>query len=344
MKYKRVVITRHGGPEVLEVVEDELPEPQAGQIRVKILAAGVANTDTMLRQSSVPGLGAPSPPYTPGKELVGVVDKLGDGVSTLELGQTVASCLEGFGAYSESICVSETELTPAPPSLDPAEVVCLVANYAVAYQVLHRAAQVAPGERVLIHGAAGGIGTALLQLGRLADLEMYGTASTAKQALVASLGAIPIDYKKEDFVERILSLTGDGVDVVCDAIGGSYVPRSYKTLRRGGRLVVFGGVSFAAEGILGMLWNNMILTRILNLIPDKRATINYMMRGGAKAYSRPEWYPEDLAKLFDLLAQKKIKPMVTRLPMAEAVRAHEMIGEASVSGKVVLMCNAGQTE
>ena len=339
MKYKRVVITRHGGPEVLQIVEDDLPEPQSGQVRVKILAAGVANTDTMLRASNMPGLGAPSPPYSPGKELVGVVDKLGDGASTLEVGQTVASCLAGFGAYSEYICAPETEMTPVPPGLDPAEAVCLVANYAVAYQVLHRAARVAPGERVLIHGAAGGIGTALLQLGKIAEMEMYGTASTGKQELVANLGATPIDYRKENFVERIYKLTGDGVDVVCDSIGGSYVLRSYKTLRPGGRLVVFGAVSFAKDGMLSILWNNMILTKILNLFPDKRSTLNYMMRGGETSNSRPEWYPEDLSTLFDLLKQGQIKPIVTRLPLIAAARAHEMIGEASASGKIVLMCD-----
>jgi NADPH:quinone reductase-like Zn-dependent oxidoreductase len=117
------------------------------------------------------------------------------------------------------------------------------------------------------------------------------------------------------------------------------VPRSYKTLRPGGRLVVSGGVSFASEGVLAMLWNNMILTRILNAIPDKKTTMNYIMRGGAKKHSRPEWYPEDLSKLFDLLAQKKIEPIVTRIPLVEAARAHELIGNASVRGKVVLMCN-----
>ena len=341
MKYKRVVITRYGGPEVLQVVEDELPEPQVGHVRVRILAAGIANTDTMLRESNVPGLGAPSPPYTPGKELVGAVDKLGAGVSTLKVGQTVAASLSTtFGAYAEYTCAPESDLAPVPAGLDPAAAVCLVANYAVTYQVLHRAAQVSAGERVLIHGAAGGIGTALLQLGQLAGLEMYGTASTGKQELVANLGATPIDYKKEDFVERILSLTGDGVDVVCDAIGGSYVWRSYKTLRPGGRSVIFGGVSFASEGMLAMLWNNMILTRILNFVPDKKATMNYIMRGGAKVHSRPEWYPEDLSKLFDLLGQKKIEPIITRMPLVEAARAHEMIGNASVRGKIVLMCDA----
>ena len=341
MKYDRAVITRHGGPEVLQIVEDELPEPQSGQVRVKILAAGIANTDAMLRAGTRLGkmLGEPSLPYTPGKELVGVVDKLGDGATTLEVGQTVASCLRGFGAYAEYLCAPETEMTPVPPGLDPTEVVCLVANYAVAYQVLHRAAQVAPGERVLIHGAAGGIGTALLQLGQLAELEMYGTASTGKLEFVANLGATPIDYRKEDFVARILSLMGDGVDVVCDPIGGSYVRRSYRTLRPGGRLVAFGAVSSVKEGALGILWNNMVLSKILNLISDKRAVMGYIMRGGAKDNSRSEWYPEDLSKLFDLLAQKQIAPIVTRIPLAEASRAHELIGTAAARGKVVLMCN-----
>ena len=227
MKYRRVVITEHGGPEVLQLIEDDLCDPFPGQVRVRVLAAGVANTDTMLREKSVPGLGAPVPPYTLGKELVGVVEALGDEVSSLNVGQTVASCLAGFGAYAEALCVSETELTPVPAGLDPAEAVCLVANYAVAYQVLHRAAKVRPGERVLVHGAAGGIGTALLQIGKLVALDVYGTASTRKQDLVAELGAIPIDYTKDDFVERVHSLTGDGVDVVCDSIGGSYVRRSY---------------------------------------------------------------------------------------------------------------------
>ena len=338
MKYKCVVITRYGGPEVLQVVEDELPEPQTGQVRVKILASGIAATDTMLRQNNVPGLGAPSPPYTPGKELVGVVDKLGEGVSILEVGQTVASCLTGFGAYSEYICAPETEMTPVPPGLDPAEAVSLVANYVVAYQVLHRAARVAPGERVLIHGAAGGIGTALLQLGKLTEVEMYGTASSNKQELVASLGATPIDYRNEDFVQRIFSLTGDGVDVVCDSIGGSYVWRSYKTLRPGGRLVVFGGVAFAAEGMPNMLWGNLVLRPILNLIPDRRAALTYV-RGDTKKNSSPEGVREDLSKLFDLLAQKKIEPIVTRMPLVEAARAHELIGKAYVRGKIVLMCN-----
>ena len=145
------------------------------------------------------------------------------------------------------------------------------------------------------------------------------------------------DGVDDDFMVDMI-LTGDGVDVVCDSIGGSYVRRSYKTLRQGGRLVVFGGVSFATEGMLSMLWNNMVVTRILNILPDSRAVMRYQ-RGEPELHSAPEWVREDLAKLFDLLAEEKIKPIVTRMPLVEAARAHELIGEGAVQGKIVLMCN-----
>ncbi len=326
MKYKRVVITRRGGPEVLQVVEDELPEPQSGEVRVKILAAGVSFADVMIREVKVPGLGTPPMPFSPGADLVGVVDKLGDGVSTVELGQMVAA-RPTFGSHAEFICLPATELMPVPSGLDPAEAVCLVVDYVLAYQVLHRAARVRPGERILIHGAAGGTGTALLQLGKLAGLEMYGTASSGKHELVASLGATPIDYKKEDFVKRIRILTGDGVDVVTDPIGGAHVRRSYKTLRRGGRLVIYGAYSVVNDGILKSVGGLMFWGKILNLIPDKRAAMTYFM--DKPKSSSPEWCREDLSKLFDLLAQEKIKPIIERMPLVEAARAHELLGKAS---------------
>ena len=174
-KNRRVVVTRHGGPEVLRVVEDDLTEPRFGEVRVQILAAGVSAYDVMHRRSgSLPG--TPRIPYTPGEDIVGVVDKLGQGVSGVELGQTVVGYPRG-GGYAEFVCLRAAELVPVPPSLDPVEAVCLVVNYLTAHLSMHRTAQIRSGERVLIHGAAGGVGTALLQLGKLAGLEMYGTAS-----------------------------------------------------------------------------------------------------------------------------------------------------------------------
>src|SRR5947209_16233220 len=237
MKYKRIIITHPGGPEVLQVVEDDVVEPQPGMVRVKVLTAGVAFADVALRRGTYPKQA--SGPVTPGYDIVGVVDKIGADVTGFTPGQRVAA-LTGMGGYTEYICLPHTELVPVPDELDPAEAVSLVLNYVTAYQLLHRIAKVKPGERILIHGAAGGVGTALLQLGKLSNLEMYGTASSSKQALISALGGTPIDYQHEDFVERVQSLTGDGVDVVFDAVGGENLERSYHTLRVGGRLVGYG--------------------------------------------------------------------------------------------------------
>jgi NADPH:quinone reductase-like Zn-dependent oxidoreductase len=127
MKYRRVVVTRHGGPDVLQVVEEDLPEPQAGEVRVKVLAAGVSAYDLMLRRSgSVPG--TPRVPFTPGVDIVGLADELGEGVSTVQPGQMLAASASG-GGYAEFICLPASELVPVPSGVDLAEAVCLVANY-----------------------------------------------------------------------------------------------------------------------------------------------------------------------------------------------------------------------
>ncbi|HEY9650040.1 MAG TPA: alcohol dehydrogenase catalytic domain-containing protein, partial [Coleofasciculaceae cyanobacterium] len=205
MKYKRVIITHHGGPEVLQVIEDELPEPQAGEVRVKILATSAAFTDVLVREGLYPGI--PPVPFSPGYDIVGSIDKLGTGVSTLKLRQRVVA-LTIVGGYAEYLCLPAAELVPIPVNVDPIEAVCLVLSYVTAYQLLHRVAKVKPGERILIHGAGGAVGMALLQLGKLKNLEMYGTASQGKHEFVSHLGATPIDYQNEDFVERIRQLTG----------------------------------------------------------------------------------------------------------------------------------------
>ena len=192
-------------------------------------------------------------PFTPGEDIVGVVDKLGEGVSTVEPGQMVAGVTFGdAGGYAEFICLPASELVPVPSGVDPAEAVCLVVNYLTAHMAMHRTANVRSGERILVHGAAGGVGSALLELGKLAGLEMYGTASKYNHELVSALGATPIDYRTEDFVERIRSLTGDGVDAVFDPIGGArQIWRSYRALRKGGRLVWFGMAATTKAGRAG---------------------------------------------------------------------------------------------
>src|SRR5215831_17940136 len=343
MKYKHVVIPRFGGKESLSLVEDELLEPRANEVRVKVLAAGVSFADILMREGVHPeSWNLARTPFTPGWDVVGVVDKLGDKVSTWQTGHIVAA-LPIVGGYSEYIILSSNELVPVPPGLDYAESVSLVLNYTTAYQMLHRCAHVQDGETILINGgAAGGVGTALLQLGKLANLKkMYGTASRRKHDIVSDLGGIPIDYKSVDLVQEIAKVTSHdnndygesvGVDIVFDGIGGKSLKSSYEILRSGGRLVAYGGTPTTDLGD----WLTMFT---LNLVPDKRIFMLYSIQTLKRL--KPDWYNEDLTLLLDLLKQGKTKPIVaTKMPLNEAARAHELLaGGGSVEGKIVLICN-----
>jgi NADPH2:quinone reductase len=336
MKHHRVVVTRHGGPEVLQVIEEDIPEPQAGEARIVVLAAGVSAYDAMNRRHHFPG--APSVPYTPGEDVVGVVDEVGEGVSTVEPGQTVAAFTFGAGGgYAEYICRPAAELVPVPAGVDSAQAVCLVVNYLTSYLAMHETAKVQRGERVLVHGAAGGVGSALLELGRLAGLEMYGTASSYNHELVSALGATPIDYRTEDFCQRIQGLCGDGVDAVFDPIGGArQIWRSYRSLRAGGRLVWFGMAATKDKG-LWVIPATLLMQGLLMIMPgDKRAPL--MPDLGTHTQAHDGWYQNTLAELFDALAEGKLQPVVAeRIPLLEAVRAHELLERGGYAGKVVLV-------
>ena len=354
VRNKRVVISRLGGPEVLEVREEDLPEPGLGEVRVRILATGVSLPDLMMREGVHPE--APRPPFTPGWDLVGVVDKPGVGAYALEPGQIVAA-LPVWGANAQYICLPEEELVSVPGELDPAEALVVVFNYATAYQMMRRTARVKPGQRVLIHAAAGGIGTALLQLGRLLDLEMYGTASAGKHGLVSSLGATPIDYHNVDFAEEVLRLTDDGVDVVFDGICSTdYLRRSFKSLRPDGKVVAYGFTSRLRGGRLAggrHRLQGLARLRALAAIGGSMAA-SYLVAGNKRitTYSiqwlkrfRPTWYREDLIALFELLREGKIKPIISeRIPLDEVARAHVLLGKGSVMGKVVLLCDTRHGE
>ena len=176
---KRVVVDHYGGPEVLRIIEDDVPEPGPGEVRVRVLAAGVSYTDAMLRAGTY--LGVPKPPFTPGYELVGVVEELGPGSSRLRVGDRIGA-LTVWGADAERVCVLEENAVEVPEDLDPAEVLSLVFIHMTAYQLLHRTAEVKRGETVLVHGAAGRVGTAVLELGAAAGLRMYGTCSGRDRA------------------------------------------------------------------------------------------------------------------------------------------------------------------
>ena len=334
-------MTRYGGPEELRVVEDERPDPKPGEVRVRVLAAGVSLPDLLMREGVHPE--TPRLPFTPGWDLVGVVDRLGEGIAGIEPGGIVAA-LPIHGAYAEFVCLPQGELVPVPPGLDPAEAVSLVLNYITAYQMLHRSAKVRRGQRVLIHGAAGGVGSALLQLGRVAGLEMYGTCSSGSASAVTDLGAIPIDYRQLDFVQEIHRLTGEGVDVVFDGIGGTHIWRSRGALRPGGRVVAYGLTGSLrggrlASGRRGRLHGIPIFGVYIAggwLLPGRRRVVPYSIQWLKRL--RPAWFRQDLMALFDLLRQRRIAPLIAqRFPLVEARRAHELLGGGGVTGKFVLI-------
>ena len=343
-RHARIVVSQYGGPEELRLVEEERPEPKEGEVRVRVLAAGVSLPDLMMREGIHPE--TPKLPFTPGWDMVGVVDRLGAGVSGLEPGQVVAA-LPIHGAYAEYVCLPHRELVPVPPGVDAAEAVSLVLNYVTAYQMMHRSARVRPGQRVLIHGASGGVGTALLQLGRLAGVEMYGTCSARGASTVRELGGIPIDYRQQDFVEEIRCRTGAGVDAVFESIGGSHIWRSRKALRPGGRVVAYGLTGSLSGGRLASgrpprrnrlhgVPAYLLYMAAGWLLPGRKRVMIYSIQWLKRL--KPAWFREDLLSLFDLLRQKQIQPLISRrFPLAGAMRAHELLGEGGVTGKFVLV-------
>ncbi|NDJ77061.1 MAG: zinc-binding dehydrogenase [Chloroflexi bacterium] len=333
--YKRVILAGVGGPEALEVITAPLPEPEPGEVRIKVQATGISFADVACRLGKYPT--APTRPFTPGYDLAGVVDALGAGVTGLNVGQPVAAILPKFGANAEYVTVPEALVVPMPEGLDPAAAVSIVLNYLTAHRLLHKTASVQPGERVLVHSAAGGVGTALLELGRIAELALYGTASQAKHDLLQQYGATPIDYRSEDFVARIGELTnGEGVDVVMDAVGGEVFRRSYGILRRGGRLISYGYLSAASGGPLTVPVT-LLRVYLYRLRPDGKRTLFY---GSTPPMARSDnaWYRETLGELLRLLHAGQITPVIgARFPLDEVADAHALFDEKAVRGKIVLV-------
>jgi NADPH:quinone reductase-like Zn-dependent oxidoreductase len=334
-KYARVIVNRWRR---LELVEEDLPTPRPGEVRVKMLAAGVSLPDVMMREGVHPE--ARRPPFTPGWDIVGVVDALGEGAGAVPPGAMVAA-LPIVGGYAEYLCLAETELVRVPPQLDPAEAVCLILNYVTAYQMLHRSAQARPGETALVHGAAGGVGTALLQLARLHGVRTYGTASTGKLQTVERLGGHAIDYRRSDFLKVVRGLPRGGVDVVFDGVGGWNLLRSWRALVPGGRLVAYGLGSFFVGGkrdlrrmVAGA--TGWAAAYALSRLTRRKSLSVYSIQMLKRR--KPDWFRQDLTTLFDLLARGELKPVIDRrLPLEQAALAHELLGKGETVGKIVLV-------
>ena len=330
-----VQVRRFGGPDELEVVDAPLPTAGRGEVRVRVLASGVEYTDVVIRRHLYPQTMRRRPPFVLGYDVVGEIDQLGDGVRGFQLGDRVAD-MTVVGSNAAYRTLRASDLTRVPAGVDAAEAAALILSWTTAYQLLHRAARVQRGQRVLVHGAAGAVGQALLVLGRLAGLELWGTARGEHAALIRELGATPIDYQREDFT-RVLP---GGFDVVFDGIGEDGYRRSFAALKRGGLLCAYGysaGVQAQRRMLTILMWiaRLYLWRRFLSWLPGgKRArfySINVMRA------RHPAWFREDLERLFGLLATRAIRPRVAeRISFDEVAEAHRRLEAGGLEGKLVL--------
>lgn len=333
MKYRSLIVRKHGGPEVLEVAEHELRPPKKGEVRIRVLAASVSRPDVTVRRGEALYSGTflgQKLPFTPGYSVIGQVDAVGEGVTQVQPGDRVG-VLTVTGGYTEVLYWRADRLIPVPAALDPVQAVPLILNYIVAYQAMHRKAQVKAGNKALIIGASGGIGTALLQLGQLAGLEMYAIASKGKHTILTEYGATPIDYRSQDFFEIIRHSEPHGLDVVLDGMMRIEMMRkALSLLQRGGRMVSFGEPASRAE-----LYRILCLTLRTSLPGSGKSLSLY----GTSTYSLFDKKPylEDWATLFRLLGEGKINPVIAaEFPLLEAAKANSLLESGQVVGNVVL--------
>lgn len=325
-----VQIRAFGAPDALEVVDAPMPSARRGEVRVRVLASSIEYTDAVIRRHLYPWVRS-QPPFVMGYDVVGEIDQLGDGVTGFQLGDRVAD-MTVLGSNTAYRTLRADQLTRVPEGVDAADAAALILSWTTAYQLLHRAARVQPGQRALVQGAAGAVGQALLVLGGMAGLALWGTARGKHAALIRELGATPIDYKREDFT-RVLP---DGFDVVFDGIGEDGYRRSFAALKRGGLLCAYGftaGVRAQRRMRTMLMWVARLY--VWSLSPGGKRARGYSINLMRTAH--PAWFKEDLERLFGLLAAGAIRPRVAeRIAFDQVVDAHRRLEAGGLDGKLVL--------
>lgn len=335
MRSRKVFVEGRGGPEVLRIRLEDVPLPRRGEVRIRVHRAGVAFGDVMRRR----GVLAPPWAFTPGYDVVGIVEALGPGASRATKGTRVAAFLPGpgFGGYADHVVVREECLVIIPADVTDDVAITLGLNYITAQQLIQRVTRLSPGESALVHGAAGGLGTALLDLGGMHGLRLFGTASERKHAHLVVRGCHPIDYKSADFVEQIRVLTKQGVDAVFDGIGGAHLARSYQALGPRGILVSLGVSGDLTSGVSALLRTAAFIAQF-KLKKDKKRTCAYAIgwsRGCSPADCRRDW-----ESLIEMAVARSFVPLVGAVvPLDKVSEAHRLLDEAAVQGKVVLSCD-----
>ncbi len=333
MPFTQVVLNAFGGPEELQLREvATLPEPQSGEVRLRVRVTSAAFTDVMIRKGLYPDI-KEKPPFVPGYDLVGVVDALGPDVAGYAPGDRVAD-LTTIGAYSEVICLPADRLTKVPDGVSDEDALAMILSAVTSYQMLHRVARAAAGQSILIHGAGGAVGTAMLQLARDAGIDAYGTDVAAKHDLIRACGGTPIDADAPDLAAAIATAVPEGVDIAFDPLGGESFARSLHALKPGGMLVAYGFMN-EVLGHGGSIPLDVVKLKLWDWLPNGHATAFYSI--GAMRRRHPSWFTDDLATLFDMLVQGRLRPAVAEtLPLSQAQTAHARVEAGEVPGKLIL--------
>jgi NADPH:quinone reductase-like Zn-dependent oxidoreductase len=341
---RAVVQTGVGGPEVLQVQERPDPSAGPGEVRIAVQAAGINFADTMARMGLYPD--APKPPCVLGYEVSGEVESIGEGVEDVKLGDRVVAGVR-FGGHAELVAIPAQQVLPLPDRLSFEQGAAVPVNYATAYCALFIMGGLSSGDRVLIHAAAGGVGTAAVQLARHRGGEVFGTASASKHDAIRELGVShAIDYRTQDFEKEIDRITdGQGIDVIIDATGPTNFRKDYRLLREGGRLIMYGASELSTEGGRSFAKLARSLTTMpLATIPwwkSLGALNENKMVGGLNMLS---WWDREgdvkriTGPLIDELEAGDLEPVVAEaFPFERAGDAHRFIGERRNIGKVVLV-------
>lgn len=326
---KKIILTKLGGPESLEIQDAEIPEPGDNEIQVKVSKAGVAFAEVEMRHGRYPK--APKLPYTPGYDICGIVTKTGKSVEGFNVGDKVVALIQ-FGGYAEYAIADANLAVTIPQSADSTEAAALGLNYISAYQMLTKFRGNEKGGSIVVHSAAGGTGTALIQIAKNMGLKIYGTASATKLALLTKLGAIPIDRNKE---ETIKDLEPEGVDMVLDPIGGEHWHKALKLIKKGGSLVAYGLLSmFDHDKPVGGLYDLGRQILSLKVFNYGRKFHMYNLPWNDKAVH------DALQTVVQMYQDGKIKPVIGKVySLLDAKKAHEDLASGKAQGKLILDCN-----
>src|SRR5271155_3077188 len=340
---RAMVVRRYGQPEVFEVQQVPDPQPKAGEALIRVKAIGINFADLLQRMGLYPG--SPKPPFIPGLEIAGVVEKIVEGskrdeTNALKPGDAVVA-MPHFKAYAEWVAVPTNTVYRIPAGMPFEDAAAFPVNYLTAYHSMFTMGNLQPGDRILIHGAAGGVGIAAVQLARAKGLVIFGSAGPAKQEYLRKIGVDhPIDYEKTDFVQAVRKFAPDGIEMVMDAVGGKSFARSYKCLGPTGRLVVYGFSAAAGRDGKRSWWRSLkAFAQMPRFSPLKlmEQSVSVMGVNLGQVQRRGALLRSELDELFRMYAAGKIKPVIGKtFPLDQAAAAHQYIHDRKNIGKVIL--------